>query len=713
MNGKFTERIPVITERPRNLARRSKRDTREPKQSNGARRIGRSMIQMKLLSVGVATFLVISALPAAAQSHGHAYGHETAPGQTKKCVHPYPCGDEWPEELSGATFDVLPTEHARVRSSSYEVDGVELDGWIIRPAVPDGVRVPVLLHSTPYLGDCRVDDVLAGPTCRPTPDSPEMTSSDYVGSGAAIYHWGTPVLDLVRKGYAVAMFSLRGTGRSGGCLSFMSAQEQLDQVALVKWAGSQEWSNGRVAMGGISAPAATAWEAATNDSTEFLKTIVTAGIVSDLYTLQRSPQGAPFTYGTATGALSTWNPLIPPLGGAEHSFARNGAIEEMLSSYPARACAQDPAASVRPALTFVSPDRNQSFWDERRLIDRFHEVDAAVLLAQGFGDDGHDYQDDTVWDALTNAPKRRVVGQWAHDFPYGTDYPDEHYRVALDPSWATSQWGDLVTVWLDYWLKGIGTPERLGLVDYQDTDGTWHSSDSWPPKEAKEEALYLVGADLAAEPNESSRSFRSIPDITNSYEGGSYMEASLGTFPYKSSSPLCPTSGTGTPTGVSFLSAPASQNSLIAGNSFAYLRLISDQPGGLVTAKLFDVGPGFTCDELGQPSDVGVIDRGAADLRFHQGNFVASDFPVNQPTHIRIDFADLAYVLKQGHRLAVTLSYGETHIDFVAAPFFPEIEVSGVGGDLASHLIIPFVDGGLGGRKPKVDYPARPFTPER
>ena len=165
------------------------------------------MIRMKLLGVGVAAFVGVSALPAAAQPHGHAYGHETAPGQAKKakkakkCVHPHPCGNEWPQELNGATFEVLPTEHVRVPSSSYEVDGVELDGWIIKPAVPDGLRVPVLLHSTPWMGYCRMDDVLAGPTCRATPDSPEMTSGEYAGPGAAIYHWGTPVLDLVRKGF--------------------------------------------------------------------------------------------------------------------------------------------------------------------------------------------------------------------------------------------------------------------------------------------------------------------------------------------------------------------------------------------------------------------------------------------------------------------------------------------------------------------------------
>lgn len=688
----------------RHLARRRSWAGSEPNRTPTKREMG-SIMKMRGLPIALIllSVLLITATPATARPT-----REVPPPHAQDCVHPHPCGGEWPTDLEGATFDLLPIEHIRIPSSTYAVDGVELDGWIVRPNVPEGVTVPVLLHSSPYLGDCRFDNVV-GTTCRSTPDDPAMMSDDFVGPGAAVYHWGTPALRLAKAGYALVMVSTRGTGRSGGCFSGLSQESQDDQATLVGWAGSQPWSNGRVAMGGISAPAATAWEAATNPQTpSALKTIVTAGIVSDPYTLLRSPQGAPETYGSATFGLYGFNSLVPPLGGAQHSWAADGAIEDVVTSRPERLCADQLVEKATPITAVVSPDRSESYWAERRLIDRFDQVSAAVLLAQGFNDDGHDWQDDIVWEALTSAPKRRLVGQWAHDFPYGTDYGNPSLRVTLDPEWENNQWGSLVTAWLDYWLKGIGSPERLGIVDYQDNQGAWHDSTAWPPKEAKEEVLYLAGDNLAPEPDGSSRSFLSAPDITNSHVGANQVD-----FPYAPYSALCqdPVHGT-LPTGLAYLTPKLDEDLLLAGNVFAYLRLTSDQPGGLITAKLIDIGPNEQlCDEFGQPRDVRQIERAAADLRFHAGNFVAEDFRTDgQPTSVRLDFADLAYKVLKDHRLGLILSYGETHSDFVGAPF-PQIGVLGDGGALASHLVLPLVEDSFGGMKPKLDYPVRPFTP--
>ena len=53
----------------------------------------------------------------------------------------------WPEQLAGP-FELRDVLHVRVPMS----DGVELEGWIGVPDLPDGVPAPTLLSTSPYYG---------------------------------------------------------------------------------------------------------------------------------------------------------------------------------------------------------------------------------------------------------------------------------------------------------------------------------------------------------------------------------------------------------------------------------------------------------------------------------------------------------------------------------------------------------------------------------
>ena len=101
--------------------------------------------------------------------------------------------------------------------------------------LPPGVKAPVVLISSPYFG--------------------QTTASGDVDDYFAP-RW------LVDHGYAGAAVSLRGTGNSGGCLDFFGTSEQRDQALLVEWLAAKPWSNGRVAMYGLSYMGTTPWEAA-------------------------------------------------------------------------------------------------------------------------------------------------------------------------------------------------------------------------------------------------------------------------------------------------------------------------------------------------------------------------------------------------------------------------------------------------------------------
>jgi uncharacterized protein len=588
-------------------------------------------------------------------------------------------------------------------------DGTVLEGWIGMPKVGPGTRVPVALSSSPYLGSCNIRPetlVLGTSACVSSPDDPNFWSESgqapNVGTsgGFPLQGWGVPPLELVRHGYAAAFFSVRGTGNSGGCFEFGGRSEQRDHAFLVEWLAAQPWSTGRVGMGGLSYAAYTTWQAAVA-APPALKTVVTTGIVSDLYTWFHSPQGAAIGYAAIGAALpySTSVSLIPPAGGgAAHATIGH------LPVLPERVCTEVVRTFASPTLGTTSNVRDAAYYEDRRLIDRFDDVTAAVLLAQGFDDIvGHTYQESAAWRALTQAPKRQIEGRWAHAWPI----PEQAPGVRLDPAWRNDKWGDVVFEWLDYWLKNVGeTPEHLGRIDYQDTQGAWHSSSQWPPAEARDEVLYLGGRALRSSPGGSARRFRSAPTAALEPGNAAFFGAPFDTWPL-----LCG-AAEAERFGAVYLGPQLKEPAIVAGNPFAYLHLSSDAPGGLVSVHVLDLGPRFDCAHPDAKVDVQVVTHGTADLRFHNGNLRAIDFPVARPTGVRVDLRDNTYKLRAGSRLAVIVSYGETlpAAGSYGQPFAPLVKLhsQGVG---ASQVVLPVVTGSLGGSAPAMSYPPRPFIP--
>lgn len=599
--------------------------------------------------------------------------------------HPYPCGGEWPGGLEGP-FELREVQELRIISH----DGTVLHGWVGLPDVPPAVKVPVALHSSPYLGGCSVSPFW-GVFCD---DAPSNDSWWQQSSGSGSRAWGVDPIELIRRGYAAAFFSVRGTGSSGGCLDLQGPDEQRDQAVLVETLAGQKWSNGRVAMGGVSWPGTTPLEAAVQHPSA-LKTVVVGGIVSDAYTFNATPQGA---YATQAGPF--WAGAIPSVTAVPHL---GSGVEHGLVGYagvaPERACPE--LAEMLTTLTAggISDDRNGPFYASRRLVERFPEITAAVLLTHGFFDNsGHAYQADAVWSLLQDAPRRQITGQWGHSFPVAD------HGANLDPSWTHNTWPDLLFGWLDFWLKGLGDPSdlRLQTVDYQDDLGRWHTSTAWPPHMKRQEVLYLAGHLLSSQPDGHPRRFRSTPNLFNSPRGAKGVG-----FPIRPWSPLCPPLGqTEDATGVVYLSQPFDQDVVVAGNPFAYLQLESDLAGGIVTLRLTDLGPDFSCDPLGQATGARVLTWGGADLRFHQGGYLGRDFPTGTATPVRIDLLQGAHVLRAGHRLALEVSYGETHTEYSGQPYTPQITLHPT-----SHLVLPVTQGSLGGTAPTVDYPPRPFVP--
>jgi predicted acyl esterase len=577
-------------------------------------------------------------------------GGDRDDASAKACLAPpHPCGDVgWPEGLAGP-FTLQAGMPARLTVPSH--DGAELGGWLYLPALPDGVRAPTLLVSSPYYGL-----------------SQDPPGADPGGIGETLRY--------VEHGYAVAAFSVRGTGVSGGCFQNKGADEQLDQAFLVEWLAAQPWSNGRIAMGGTSYPGTTPFMAA-NLRPEHLVTILPNGPVTDPYTELHTPQGALYTMG---GPYEAGRRALVTGAQLSNLGPSDGQLPAAATLLPDRLCADLVQVLAGAEAGHVTDDRDGAFWRERQLILGFPNVTAAVFLSHGLDETAHPFQEDPAWDALRNAPKRMLLGQWDHQLPVVDDWQGE------------------LLAWLDYWLKGIGTPESVGVgtVTYQDGGGAWHETSSWPPADARAEAFGLVDGALAARTTGTGGSFRSVPPAPR-------------TAPDAPREHLCGTAPPGT--GLVFDGTPAAEPVLVAGNPFLLLNLESDQPGGLVAAHLF-AGDG-DC------RTARLLSSGVADLRFHDGTFTGHDYHLGMPMPVRIDLLNLAEPLAAGERLSLVLSFGDTFSTGEVAdpitdarfsrsgqPYAPQLTVH-----TGSHLVLPLVEGTLGGSPPRADYPPRPFVP--
>ncbi|MCA1708208.1 MAG: CocE/NonD family hydrolase, partial [Actinobacteria bacterium] len=250
-------------------------------------------------------------------------------GQDPHCEHPSPCDYTW----AGPTgpFEVRPRERVTVTS----FDGVKLNGFILRPNIPGDVPVPVILTTTPYIQPGSVP-----------------TRFD-VG--------GFPGKEFAEAGYAVAAFSVRGTGDSGGCFGFKSIDEQKDHPVIIDWLAKQPWSNGRVGMQGLSSPGTTPVMAAIQ-TPPALKTIVIAGTILDEYNYDYTPQGAahlPALFAVAGPApITTFPYSLPP--------SPNSSPETVSQRF----CPELVKANTVFAEGEVTGQRDAKFWTDRRFIDK-------------------------------------------------------------------------------------------------------------------------------------------------------------------------------------------------------------------------------------------------------------------------------------------------------------------------------------------------------
>lgn len=606
---------------------------------------------------------------------------------------PWPQEEYWPSDLEG------PFEVEKTPIEVEAEDGVKLRGTLWMPVgLPESLKIPAILWNSPYFGN----------TDATSDDPNESGVAPLQANDGTIPHSGVvrvPKMLLARSGYAVAAVSVRGTGQSGGCMDLNGPIEGRDATALIDWLARQPWSSGRVGQIGMSYDGYVTIRGAI-EGHPALKTIVAMNAPIDYYTtVNATPEGAQQPFYTAIQGASNLalydTPTIhrdPQSGGeALTRFLDVTNEDEEVEASPGssaieRVCPEQAELVATNVHDTVATDKTEDFYLQRRLYGDLSRITAASLIAMGLKD-GVVLSwglDSVGWD-LIDAPKSMVLGQWGH----------------CTPRDLTDGWDDRVLRWFDFWLKGLGDlgPE-LGHVDYElNTDpeigdcintgirdgDQWAQTSAWPPKETREEALYLTERSLA------DHHAAGLP---------ADFSASFSSDPYAA---LCGDSAEA----VAFTSDRLDEEAWLTGNPFTYLEMTSDAPEGIVEARLVELGEGFDCAT--SPDDRVTISIGAADLRYYRGNFSPITFDTDEPVMVRISFQNIAERVESGHRLALILS-GQTINDMdptytrAGAIATPNISILAGGRHDSSQLVLPISNGSVG--KPATGhYPIRADLP--
>ena len=215
-------------------------------------------------------------------------------------------------------------------------DGVVLRADVYRP--PGQEKHPVILSYGPYAKGLSFQQGYKGNWARLTKAAPEVLRN----SSNLYQNW--ELVDpekWVPDGYALVRVDSRGAGRSPGFLDVWSAREAQDLYECIEWAGTQDWSNGKVGINGISYYAMNQWQAGAlkpphlaalciwEGSSDFYRELYRhGGILSDFLNSWHPRQVASVQYGVGDrGAKSvvTGEPVAGPQTLAKEELAKNRA----------------------------------------------------------------------------------------------------------------------------------------------------------------------------------------------------------------------------------------------------------------------------------------------------------------------------------------------------------------------------------------------------
>lgn len=248
-------------------------------------------------------------------------------------------------------------------------------------------------------------------------------------------------------GYAVCNPDIRGVAESEGDSLLWDRQEGRDAYDLIEWAGSQPWSNGRVAMSGTSYLAASQWFAAA----------------------EQPPHLAAIN--PWEGMSDTYRDLVMRGGIPDNGFARQ--LRD--NSFWGHGRKEDIIAEAEH-----NPLMND-LWNDK--VPDYERIDVPAYVVASYSNTLHTQGTFRAWRRM------RSERRWLriHNSQEWPDYYDSHNREDLRR-------------FFDRFLKGVengweDTPRvRYSLLDLEGNDRTGIPASHFPPAEVTSQTYYLDGS---------------------------------------------------------------------------------------------------------------------------------------------------------------------------------------------------------------------------
>ncbi|HVM44495.1 MAG TPA: CocE/NonD family hydrolase [Candidatus Thermoplasmatota archaeon] len=500
------------------------------------------------------------------------------------------------------------------------LDDTRIEVAFALPDVPDGMRVPIILHASTYMPPLR---------------------EGHLRESAANTDHGFLIDNFVPHGYAVAFVAVRGSGGSGGCQDVLSATERHDLDQAVTWLATQPWSAGRVGMIGLSYDGNNAWQVAAAGNPH-LVTLVASASWPDLYELVVR-NGTPSAVGTF--GVPFFFPLFSQSGTFFTFFDQREPYEREPPEDP-RDCAHLAEAFRAAALAVAQGGpQERGYWDERDLQPLVEaNYRGSALVTTGLRDDFIPPHASHPWvGALSERiVVKQLLGQWGHS------HPDAQALAAARPAAPNPtprwDWAEILLRWFDHHLKE--EPRDLGpRVQVADSSGAWRDDEAWPPRDARERVLHLAPARLDDAPASTQTHVRVHADPARAVWPGA--EACH----FARESPECAQARAAAETcmGCQRFESDARATPLrFAGLPQLHVTAVPSGPGGRLTAHLYVVG------ETGAH----LLTQGQMDLRYADGGREPRDVRPGEPVLARMELEPTDALVRPGERLVLVVGQG-------------------------------------------------------
>lgn len=328
-------------------------------------------------------------------------------------------------------------------------DGVSLHAGVYLPGDHvEGEQHPVILSITPYTSPN------GGATGAGQLDSEQPVRFPELFDHPA----------FIEGRYAYVAVDVRGFGGSGGCFQYYGINEFLDTKATIDWAGTADWSTGKVALWGKSYDAAEEVLALGSGSDHLAAAVIQAPGLSGYTALWQN--GVHYATGRyATTSVYYADDLFPPTSA--------GSVDDpnyWLSIADGQEGRGDCTVDWQ-GMNLIG-DRGDPFWEGKEPYYEALGSDVPTLWHNGFFDANTKPVGLDIWSSLTG-PKQAWWGQWdhvrGHEAAVGREgFLDESFRF------------------MDQYVRGI-TPavvDPIITVQSGGPDGEWRREEQWPPADA-------------------------------------------------------------------------------------------------------------------------------------------------------------------------------------------------------------------------------------